>query len=156
MSTYPEPLAEVIRPMRLADLPLVMHNENRAYPHPWTETVMRDCLAGDYQCWVLESSRRRPIGHAIVQQVLDEAHLLNLCIAPEWQGQGLGRQLLQFLERHLRQQGVSQFFLEVRVSNMAAQELYRSQGFISVGLRKNYYPDGTGREDGIVMVHRLV
>lgn len=155
MSAQPEALFQRIRPMRASDLPLVMHNENRSYSHPWTEGVFRDCLAGMYHCWVLENERRRPVGHVVVQMVLDEAHVLNLCVAPEHQRQGLGKGLLQFTIEQAKLLNAVTLFLEVRVGNEAAQGLYRRAGFSEIGRRKGYYPAESGREDGVVMVRAL-
>lgn len=155
MSERAEGLAASFRPLRTGDLALVMHNENRAYSHPWGEAIFHDCLAGMYQCWVMENARRRLFGHAVVQRVLDEAHLLNLCIAPEFHGQGLGRRFLHFLLDTCQTAGVTSFYLEVRVSNAAALSLYRSEGFTEIGRRKGYYPCDKGREDGVVMVRGL-
>ena len=71
------------------------------------------------------------------------------------QGQGLGRKLLDFLLKDTREQQAEVMFLEVRVSNIRAIELYEQNGFAEVGQRKGYYPAEGGREDAIVMAQDL-
>jgi len=79
------------------------------------------------------------VGFAEVRLVLDEAEVLALAIAPAWQGQGLGRLLLQQVLAQLRAQGCLRCLLEVRRSNLRAQRLYLQAGFVQDGLRKAYY-----------------
>ena len=95
-------------------------------------------------------------GFAICQTVLDEATLFNIAIAPQKQGLGLGRQLLNELITQLRQKGILTLWLEVRESNKKAQALYDSLGFNQVDIRKNYYPTADGkRENAVVMAAYL-
>jgi ribosomal-protein-alanine N-acetyltransferase len=82
---------------------------------------------------------------------VDELHLLNLTVAPAWQGRGHGSQLLRIVQEHARARGLGSLWLEVRQSNHRAQALYRRQGFTEVGLRKAYYPAAGAREDAVVM-----
>ncbi len=142
------------RYMDEVDLPEVLINERSAYSHPWSETVLRECLGGISECWVV-TINQTIIGHGIISHVLDEGHLLNLCIGKSWQGQGLSHQLLNFLMSRLRELGVQKLFLEVRVSNEVAVSLYKKHGFNQIGLRKAYYPAGNTREDAIVMAREI-
>ncbi len=132
------------------DLHDVLRNERQAYSHPWTEAVFLDSLGGLSDCWVAEFDEEI-VGHIVLSHVLDEGHILNLCIGPAWQGQGWGDVLLEFTMKRLHILEVATVFLEVRVSNQAARSLYGKHGFSEIGLRKNYYPDGAVREDAIVM-----
>ena len=84
-----------------------------------------------------------------------EAHLLNISIASEWQRQGWGRKLMQHLIQAAREYAAENIFLEVRSSNVGAQRLYEDIGFTRIALRKNYYPNHSGREDAILMGLRL-
>src|SRR5690606_17131416 len=85
----------VMRPMEHQDLAAVLHNERSAYSHPWTEGIFRNCLVSGYENWVAEQEGKL-CGHVVVSFVLDESHLLNICVAPDYQGVGLGRRLLDF------------------------------------------------------------
>ncbi|MBI2380434.1 MAG: ribosomal protein S18-alanine N-acetyltransferase [Gammaproteobacteria bacterium] len=137
--------------MRAADLPRVMVNELQAYEFPWDEAVFYDCLAGRYEAWVLEAAQGHELlGHYVVQHILDEVHLLNLCVAPAMQSRGLGRWLLDALIVQAREAHAQIIYLEVRTGNGRAQALYRHAGFQEIGRRKAYYPAKMGREDGLV------
>ena len=82
--------------------------------------------------------------------------MLNLCIHPEQQGAGLGRELLSHLLAQAAAGKVRSVFLEVRASNAAAIALYDTTGFNEIGRRRNYYPIDVGREDAIVMAKELL
>jgi ribosomal-protein-alanine N-acetyltransferase len=87
---------------------------------------------------------------------VDEVNLLNITVAPQYQGQGYARILLEALTLWARSQAAQWLWLEVRVGNVRAQRVYEAHGFRTVGQRKAYYPDDNGqREDAVVMSLRL-
>jgi [ribosomal protein S18]-alanine N-acetyltransferase len=140
-----------IRPMQQADLTQVMSIEEAVYPFPWTLGIFRDCLRVGYCCWVMTLDDG-VIAYGVMSVVIDESHILNLCVHPDWQGKGLGRKLIQRLLKIARQHGAETTFLEVRVNNRKALKLYEGLGFVEIGRRKNYYPTtGERREDALVM-----
>jgi len=140
-----------LRPMREEDLPQVIAIEEAAYAFPWTLGIFQDCLRVGYCCWVI-SLGERVVGYGVLSVVLDESHILNLCIQPEWQRRGLGARLIQRLLSVAREHGAETAFLEVRVSNDAAFKLYEGLGFEEIGRRREYYPASQGkREDALVM-----
>lgn len=145
-----------VRAIGMDDLSAVMVIERLCYPIPWSESVFKDSVLGGNECWLLEYQGQL-CGHAVVSNILDEVHLLNICIAPKFNRKGLGRILLQYLISKAEARKASVFFLEVRVSNRSAIELYFSEGFNEVGLRPNYYPSelGGGREDAVLMTLAL-
>ena len=96
-----------------------------------------------------------PNAYAVVQAVLDEAHLLKVCAAPAWQGQGVGRGMLQSVMQQCLERDMTRMLLEVRASNIPALGLYRSLGFQQDGVRKGYYPASGGREDAVLMSRGL-
>jgi ribosomal-protein-alanine N-acetyltransferase len=142
-----------LRPMRVEDLPRVMPIEEAAYSHYWTEGIFRDCIRVGYQCWVAEIGSEL-VGHAVMSVAVGEAHILNLCIDPRRQGQGLGL-LLQRMLRIAGELQADTAYLEVRESNRVAQALYESMGFTQVGQRPDYYPDEEGRENALVYAKTL-
>ena len=144
-----------LRPMREDDLDTVMAIERRAYPVPWTRGILRDCLRAGYPAWVMEEGAEA-IGYAVLSIAAAEAHILNLCTAPEMQGRGHGRYLLRALLELARGRGVQRVFLEVRPSNTHAVALYHGEGFNEIGRRPRYYPAAQGREDAIVMAIELI
>lgn len=142
------------RPMQMADLTEVMEIERRSYPHPWTRLIFSDCLHAGYSCWVCE---RQGIiqGYGIISIAAGEAHLLNLCVRPESQRQGIGEKLLVHLFTLARHHDAEIMFLEVRESNAAARRLYDKAGFNELGTRKDYYPAGAGRENALILARVL-
>jgi ribosomal-protein-alanine N-acetyltransferase len=147
-------MSSEVRRMQLADLPDVLRNERRAYTHPWTEGIFRDCLQNGQECWLLMCSDQN-VGHGILSVAAGESHLLNVCVNPDYQGNGFGRILVEHLLERARAGEASSIFLEVRPSNVAACELYDKLGFNEVGIRENYYPSNVGREDALVLAKEL-
>lgn len=144
-----------LRPMRESDLDAVMTVEKRAYAFPWSRGIFRDCLNAGYPGWAMLDGDC-VIGYGILSLAAGEGHILNVCIAPEQQGRGLGRTLLRAMLKHARDVRAERVFLEVRPSNPGAQHLYESEGFNEIGRRPRYYPAPDGREDAIVMAIELV
>jgi ribosomal-protein-alanine N-acetyltransferase len=152
-NSEPSPLS--LRPMREDDLAVVQMIESRAYDFPWTVGIFRDCLRADYPAWVLHDGDRIA-GYFLMSIAAGEAHVLNICVAPEMQGQGHGRRLLHALLQMARGRHVSRVFLEVRPSNAHAIALYFDEGFNEIGRRPRYYPAKDGREDALVMAMELL
>jgi [ribosomal protein S18]-alanine N-acetyltransferase len=142
------------RPMRGEDLESVLEVERLAYDYPWTPGNFRDCLTAGYCCW-LSPQGGEVAGYGVMSVAVQEAHILNLCVHPRRQGGGLGRWMLGRLLELAREHHAETAFLEVRVSNQAALRLYRALGFNEIGLRKNYYPAGAGREDALMLALEL-
>jgi [ribosomal protein S18]-alanine N-acetyltransferase len=132
------------------ELDEVAEIERAVHAHPWTRGNFADSLAAGYHCWV---ARRDDVlvGYGVVVIAADEAHLLNLSVAPGWQRRGIGTELARFCVKLSRDYGAEKIYLEVRPSNAAARALYSRHGFTEIGLRRDYYPAGSGREDAIVM-----
>ena len=143
-----------IRTMSYSDLKSVITVEEKAYPHPWTLGIFRDCLRIGYNAWVMTLDKEI-IGYGIVMLSPGEAHILNICIEPDFQKKGLGRYLLRHILKKSTQTDVDMVLLEVRRSNAAAQQLYKSEGFHELGMRKAYYPADNGREDAIILAKYL-
>ena len=143
-----------LRAMNGDDLDDVVAIEQSAYEFPWSMGIFCDCLRVGYDCRVLVLEGR-VAGYGIVSTLSHEAHVLNLCISPEYRRMGLARQLLQHLLELAAARGIQQVFLEVRPSNLAALRLYRQFGFVQIGVRNNYYRSAAGREDALVLCSQL-
>lgn len=144
-----------IRTMTNSDLDNVIAVEKKAYPHPWTLGIFRDCLRVGYHAWVMTLDGD-VIGYGIVMLSPGEAHILNICIDPDYQRKGLGRYLLNHLIKQSNQTDVDMILLEVRRSNENAQQLYQSEGFHELGVRRGYYPAANNnREDAIILAKYL-
>jgi len=144
-----------IRPMRDGDLDAIIEIEHDSYPFPWSKKIFSDCLRVGYSCWVIDYQAQGIGGYGILSCGAGEAHILNLCIASGFRGQGVGARLLSRLIDLARWHAAATIFLEVRPSNEAAIHLYERSGFSIVGRRPNYYPSGSGREDALIMALQL-
>ncbi|WP_297575481.1 ribosomal protein S18-alanine N-acetyltransferase [uncultured Deefgea sp.] len=136
-----------------ADLAAVLAIDTATNPHPWTAAQWLDSL-NHHQCdglWLHDEL----IGFSVCMITLDEAELLLIAIAPQWQRQQKANQLLTALQEKLCRQSVVTLFLEVRESNTAARTLYAKQGFTQSGRRKGYYPTNEGREDALLYTLHL-
>lgn len=141
----------VLQPLQLEDLESVIAIEQTAYSHPWTRGNFRDALASGYwvQCLCLKDEL---LGYVVAMEGVQETHLLNITVAPDRQGQGWARLMLDALCHWSRRQGGQWLWLEVRESNRRALQVYERYGFRRVGLRKDYYPsDRQQREHAVVM-----
>lgn len=154
-------------PMQLSDVSEVAAIERAIYTAPWTEGNFVDSLTAGYCAWTLramvpsptfppvERSRHPVAGYFILMAAADEAHLLNLSIASQWQRRGHGLRLLRKATLLAAEFRASSVILEVRPSNARALAVYRRFGFRDHGLRRRYYPisdvNPHSREDAIVM-----
>ncbi len=126
--------------------------ESQVSPFAWTRGEFEHSLC-DHRCYVLLHNKKVR-GYVIFLPVLDEVELLNIAVAPDFQGAGLGRALLQFLIDEVKTFAVK-IFLEVRASNIPAISLYRENGFEQTGVRRAYYHGAQGREDALLMCRNL-
>ena len=149
MSAVPIPQIHYRR-MRTPDLAEVAALEKSLYSFPWSIGNFRDSVNAGYDCWTVTHGEA-VIGYAILMVALDEAHLLNVAIAPEWQGQGIGRAFLDHMIGVARSASCQIVYLEVRPSNVAARHLYRKLGFQQIAIRPDYYPAVSGREDALFL-----
>jgi ribosomal-protein-alanine N-acetyltransferase len=141
--------------MSLDDIDKVMVIERASYQFPWTRGNFRDCIESGYYARVLVEAGVMA-GYVVMSMGAGEAHVLNICVAPERQRQGLGRALLHHLEQVALENSVDMMLLEVRVSNQPAIRLYDSMGFNELGQRRNYYPAHGSREDALILARHLI
>ncbi|MDA7826392.1 ribosomal protein S18-alanine N-acetyltransferase [Porticoccaceae bacterium] len=135
-----------IRRATLDDLTSISAIENSTSAYPCSNQQLYDCIENTYV--LLDSSKA--LGFAVIVTVENQAELHNIAIDPEQQSKGLGSQFLTALVAGLPST-VEQFYLEVRVSNFRAIRLYQQLGFNKIAERKDYYRNGLGREDAIIM-----
>jgi ribosomal-protein-alanine N-acetyltransferase len=140
----------LIRRLGLDDVDRIYEIEQMAYPFPWTRGIFVDCLRAGYAFFGLQMGKDLA-GYTVLNWAAGEAHLLNLCIHPDWQHRGYGSLLLEYAINHVARHGNNMIFLEVRASNLRAATLYQKRGFNIIGHRPSYYQAGEGREDAIVM-----
>jgi ribosomal-protein-alanine N-acetyltransferase len=139
-----------IRRMDAQDLARVMVIEQQSYSMPWTESTFRGLLRrADADLFVAETRARAIAGYAVSWAVLEQGELGNVAVAPEFRRRGVAHRLLDAVIERSGQRGVRELFLEVRVSNTHARELYQTYGFREVGRRRSYYMEPV--EDALVM-----
>ena len=143
-----------IRTMTHEDLAPVSNIERQSYEFPWSHGVFRDCLLAGYQCTVLERNGE-VAGYSILSIAAGEAHILNICVHPDYRSMGYGEKLLDDLLFRARSASVREIFLEVRPSNEHALALYKKKDFHKVADRPAYYQASHGREDASVLVKKL-
>lgn len=133
--------------------------ENAAHIDPWSENELSSSFDDRYFVYGIFAEEENPeniLGYAIYDYVLDTATLQNICITPRNQGNGLGFNLLSkslelLAQSESFQPKLEKIFLEVRISNIKAINLYKKVGFVEDGIRKNYYPCASGREHALLM-----
>lgn len=156
MSAVPNGAGEArFAPMTEDWLDAVLEIEQQAYTHPWTRRNFQDALASGYQAQLLLGDAEL-LGYFVAMKGVDEVHLLNITVAPVHQHHGWARTMLEALVLWSRGQQAQWLWLEVRVSNLRAFQIYAAHGFRRVGVRKGYYPESAfKREDAIVMSLQL-
>lgn len=138
-----------LRPMTEGDLDQVVAIEQRSFPLPWTREQFLDELRSSHSFPLVAVAYDGVVaGYLCPSQVLDEGEILDVAVAEEFQGQGVGRLLVESALASFRERGVLRIFLEVRVSNQPAISLYQNLGFQKAGYRKRYYENG---EDALLM-----
>lgn len=140
-------------PMAVEDLDEVVALESRSYATPWSEQVFRDELGAENRSYLKAvDDSGRLVGYAGLMEVGKEAHITTVVVDDEHRGGRIGTRLVLELVTGAIGRGASSLTLEVRVSNAAAQALYRRFGMAPVGVRKDYYVD----EDALIMwVHDI-
>ena len=139
---------------REKDIDTVLDIERESNPFPWTIKNFQDCIEKGYYSLVLKEDKK-VIGFAILSVSTEESHLLNIGLTSSKRGRGLGRELLEKMIMAANVMGSKKIFLEVRISNVIAIDLYKASGFKEIGLRKKYYRLKEGREDAILMSKSL-
>ena len=155
MSAVFKTIEAQFEPLTEARLDEVLAIEQVAYAQPWSRGNFSDSLRAGYQAQMLVADGT-VLGYFVAMKGVDEVHLLNITVAPLYQGQGWSRVMLDALAIWSRGQGAQWLWLEVRVSNTRALQVYERHGYRRVGERKGYYPASSGqREDAVVMSFKL-
>lgn len=143
-----------VRMMNARDIKAIMSIDAVSNPFPWRSNSLRECLLNDIV--MVACVEDTVIGFAIYYNAVDCLELLLIVTDERHRRMGAGRALMEAGLAMGKEQGFEQCVLEVRQSNLAAQNLYRSLGCQQVGVRKNYYPLNSGHEDALLFSHRYV
>ena len=139
----------MLRTMVESDISKIFAIEFISQLVPWSRETFVHCLTAGYSGWVVEKDNE-VVGFIILSYESGEGHILNLCVHPHFQHQGLGKQLMVHALETAKEHGAKIIYLEVRRSNVNAISLYQKMAFSQIGERKAYYPNSTGREDALV------
>ncbi len=142
-------LVVTLSPMRRRHLPEVLSIEGQVYPKPWSSRLFEEELDRSNRVYVVARVGPTVVGYAGLLMIADDGHVATVAVDPAWQGRGIASRLLAELVRGALDLGANQLTLEVRVSNVVAQRVYRRFGFAPAGARKAYYSDNG--EDALVM-----
>lgn len=141
----------VIVPMRRAHIRKIMPIEQQVYPRPWTAQVFVEELEQarvGKRHYLVGTIGDELVGYGGLLYVENDAHVTNLAVHPMWRSRGIATELLLDLAWEANRRGCEAMTLEVRHTNVGAQQLYRRFGFVPAGVRKKYYEN---RDDAIVM-----
>lgn len=128
----------------------IMIIENLSFTIPWSrESIMEEILGNKMANYLSASLDGTIVGYAGMWSVCDEGHITNIAVHPEFRGIGVGNLLMEGLISEARKDGITRMTLEVRKSNIIAQNLYKKYGFVVYGSRKSYYADN--KEDALIM-----
>jgi ribosomal-protein-alanine N-acetyltransferase len=140
----------IIRKMQEKDIPEILKIERISFSTPWTEVSFLNEIQNPYAILKVALSVEVIIGYICAHHILDECHILNLAVHPDFRRRGIAKLLLKELMNESMEKGSKFYYLEVRISNIGAQQFYERFGFRIVGKRKKYYhsPD----EDAALMM----
>lgn len=140
--------------MSRRDVDQVAAIERDAFSQPWRPETFRSLLENPTaEMWVAEGPRGVVVGYFVLWCIQEQGELANIAVSPGDRQRGLGSRLLDRAVERARERGVERLFLEVRISNTVAAEMYERRGFHEVGRRRNYYD--SPREDARVLMKTL-
>jgi [ribosomal protein S18]-alanine N-acetyltransferase len=138
------------RPMELRDIDQIYEIESKSFTTPWSkEAFYNELTKNKFAFYTVLEVEDEVVGYCGSWVIVDEVHITNIALLPEYRGMKLGEALLCKVMDIVREMGAKTMTLEVRVSNIPAQSLYRKLGFQDGAIRKQYYTDNM--EDAIVM-----
>lgn len=138
------------RLMKVEDVDQIMEVERSSFATPWIKDAFVNELTNNhFAYYIVAVHQERLIGYCGVWVIIDEAHITNIAVHPDYRGKQIGENLLRRVIYLSMVYGATKMTLEVRVSNHVAQALYEKLGFVRKGLRKGYYTDN--QEDAIIM-----
>lgn len=140
----------IVRPMLTSDLEAILEIERASFSTPWSlEAFKAELKDNEYARYLCLELNGQVIGYMGLWFILDEGHITNIAITPNYRGQLWGEFLMRSVMDKMVEQGMERMTLEVRVSNSKAQSLYKRLGFATAGVRKGYYADNG--EDAMIM-----
>lgn len=140
------------RKMEEKDIEEVSRIEEEAFSMPWSPKSFLEMIQRENVSYVVAQEDEKILGFCGMLQVLDEGDITNVAVAEESRGKGIGSRMLSYMMEEGKKHGITAYTLEVRVSNAAAIHVYEKLGFVSAGIRKNFYDKP--KEDANIMWKR--
>lgn len=140
-----------IIPMEIEHLGRVLEIENLSFPAPWSlRSYKGELTRNNFAHYFVAVFNGEVIGYLGLWIVVDESHITTIAVDPAFRGNRIAQHLIEFGEEYSKIWGAEKMILEVRITNLAAQKVYKRMGFEQIGIRKNYYAETM--EDAIVML----
>jgi [ribosomal protein S18]-alanine N-acetyltransferase len=143
----------IIRDMKLEDIDGVYNVEKSCFPDPWSKESFKKEIQNKLAKYLVAQVEDKVVGYIGAWFVIDEAHITNVAVSPEYRGQRIGDKIVKCFIDECNDNKINAMTLEVRVSNIVAQNLYKKYGFKLAGVRKEYYSDN--KEDALIMWKHL-
>ena len=140
-----------IRPFEARHVDAVAQIEQESFRDPWSRAAYEEELKNPLAHYVIAEADGQVVGYAGFWHIMDEGHITNVAVKSTFRGQGIGESLMRALMEETKKEQIEAVTLEVRVSNAPAIRLYEKMGFVGVGVRPGYYPDGEG---AVIMWHK--
>lgn len=141
----------MIREYRKGDETAIAELEKECFSDPWSAEAVLESVASHVRFFVFEE-KEKIVGYVGLQTVLDEGYITNIAVSSAHRRKGIGKSLLNTLDKFAEELSLSFISLEVRESNLSAIELYTGAGYLSDGIRPNFYENP--RENAIIMTKR--
>ncbi|BAH05732.1 ribosomal protein S18-alanine N-acetyltransferase [Clostridium kluyveri] len=139
-----------ISSLKLEHIDRILLIDNLCFPVPWSRESFKKEIEGNTLArYIIAKKSEFIIGYAGMWLILDEGHITTVAVHPKYRGIGAGNLLLESLIEICKIESMNSMTLEVRKSNIVAQNLYKKYGFIESGIRREYY--GDNKEDAIIM-----
>jgi len=143
----------IIRDMKLEDIDSVYDVEKSCFSDPWSKDSFKKEIKNNLAKYLVAQVEDKVVGYVGAWFIVDEAHITNVAISPKHRGQKIGDKIIKYLIDECTKSGIKAMTLEVRSSNIVAQNLYKKYDFKFAGVRKEYYSDN--KEDAIIMWKHL-
>ncbi|HHW66409.1 ribosomal protein S18-alanine N-acetyltransferase [Defluviitalea raffinosedens] len=136
--------------MKEEHIPQIYEIEKSCFTIPWSKDAFeKELKENPLAYYIVAESKGNILGYAGMWKIADEGHITNIAVHPDFQHQGVGTLLMQGIIEEAQRNHFIGLTLEVRESNIKAQNLYKKFGFVNEGIRKGYYQD-TG-ENAVIM-----
>ena len=136
-----------IRKMVIEDIPSVILADEKSFGEAWNDGMFIDEIKKDYADYFVAEENDEIIGYGGIWSIYETAELMRIAVVPEFRGRGIAKEIMKAILECASSRGCERMMLEVRQSNVSAQELYKKFGFCQISIRKGYY-DG---EDAVIM-----